>query len=93
MAQIVDRDFEYEFDFASIQGTVTLDISGTCSKVVCIKLESDEDALTYLRDAIMQRVDEDEDYDARTLQDEEREWADSQKAEAKVEDYLREDEC
>jgi len=88
MAQIVDRNFEYEFDFATITGTVTLDISGTCSKVVCITLESDEDALTYLREAIMEKVDEDDDYDARTLQQEEKEWAASQDAET-----LREDEC
>lgn len=88
MAQIVDRYFEYEFDFATITGTVTLDISGTCTKVVSVKLESDEDALTYLRGAIMERVDEDEDYDARTLQEEEKEWAASQDAE-----IIREDEC
>lgn len=88
MSQIVDRYFEYEFDFATITGTVTLDISGPCTKVVCVKLESDQDALTYLREAIMERVDEDDDYDARTLQQEEKEWAASQNAET-----LREDEC
>lgn len=88
MAQIVDRHFEYEFDFATITGIVSLDISGTCTKVVCVKLESDQEALTYLREAIMERVDEDEDYDARTLQQEEKDWAASQDAET-----LREDEC
>ena len=82
MKQIVSRDFNIETEVGFFEGTVDLDISGDHPRVVSIGLESDKIVIGIIKDFLTDWIEDSDDYNTRDLRLEEREWDQSQEAEA-----------
>ena len=82
MKQIVSRDFNIETEVGFFEGTVDLDISGDHPRVVSIGLDSDKIVIGIIKDFLTDWIEDSEDYNTRDLRLEEREWDQSQEAEA-----------
>ena len=90
---IATREFEVPMDFGHLQVTADIDISDDIIRVVNIGLE-DKAVLADIKEYVEEWMHGHHDFDAVTLRQEEREWDESQQAEADREDRLiGEDEC
>ena len=90
---IATREFEVPMDFGDLLVTADIDISDDIIRVVNIGLE-DKAVLADIKEYVEEWMHGHEDFDAVTLREEEREWDESQQAEADREDRLiGEDEC
>lgn len=82
MKHIVSKDFNIETEVGFLEGTVDLDISGDHPRVVSIGLDDYKSVLGMIKDFLKDWIEDSEDYNTRDLREEEREWDQSQEAEA-----------
>ena len=82
MKWIVSRDFNIETEVGFFEGTVDLDISGDHPRVVSIGLDSDKIVIGIIKDFLTDWIEDSEDYRTRDLRAEERDWRQSEEADA-----------
>lgn len=83
MKRTCDRDFTIDTEYCELKGTVTLDITDDVTSVVSVHFEGEGVHILHaLEDFVMEYIPTIEEYDAFNLRQEEKEWDQSQDADA-----------
>jgi ubiquinone biosynthesis protein UbiJ len=91
---IVTKDFEVELEYITIQGTVDIDVSSDLSRVTIVGIDDLDKVIQDIKTFVKETIEDDPDYSASVLREQERDWDQASDAEARREDDLiREEDC
>ena len=92
---IATKEFEIDTEFGALRGTADIDISGDFPVVKTIGLEEPKDILARLEDMCKDWIEDNNDqFNTVEMREEERDWQQSQDAEAwREERLLGDDQC
>lgn len=83
MKRTCDRDFTIDTEYCELKGTVTLDITDDVTTVISVGFEGGGVFILHaLEDFVKEYIPTLEEYDAFNLRQEEKEWDQSQDADA-----------
>lgn len=92
MKRITDRQFTIDTEYCELKGTVTLDITDDVTEVISVGFEGEGAQILHaLEDFVREYIPTIEEYDAHTLRIEEKNWDQSEDADAERKERSCED--